>query len=722
VIQIVTGAKNIEVNDIIPIALNGSTLPKGIKIKKGKLRGVVSEGMMCSISELNLTKNDFPEAIEDGIFILPADTKLGVDVKELLGLNDTIVEFEITSNRPDCFSMLGLARESAVALNKFFTENNIELKEEGKGNSNDFVKVTIEDYDLCSRYAGKVITDVIIEASPLWMRKHLRDAGVRPINNIVDITNYVMLEYGQPMHAFDLAYLKESNIVVRPATEGEKITTLDEQVHTLNSQNLVIADGTRPVAVAGVMGGANSEVNEDTKSILFESANFNGVNVRLTAKQLGMRTEASARFEKGLDPYNVKPALLRACELVELLGAGKVVPGIIDNHRDLPKKHIIEFRPKKMNEFLGTDISIEQMVDILEKLEFEVDLEKMEIAVPTFRPDIEIWADISEEIVRFYGYNNIKASILSGKATTQGKRTFKQQVKGLIKDTAVAQGMMEIYTYSFTSKKVFDKLRLDEKSPLRNTVNILNPLGEDFSIMRTTTIPEMMQVVSYNYNRRMLEGMFFETAFTYHPITGEKLPYEKNVLTLGMYGKTDFYALKGIVEQLFDALGIEDVRYIPVEDNASYHPGRCAMIMSAGQVLGTIGEIHPDVAKNFEAPKRTYIGEINVDVVFSLTNLSMEYVKLPRYPEIDRDLALVVDEIILAYDIEKVIKENGGKLLESVSLFDVYKGEQVDEGKKSLAYSLKFRASDRTLTDEEVNNALKKVLRKLEEQFGAMLR
>jgi len=722
VIQIVTGATNINVNDIVPIALNGSTLPNGIKIKKGKLRGVVSQGMMCSIAELNLTKNDFPNAIEDGIFIFDKDVEIGKDIKSVLGLDDTVIEFEITSNRPDCFAIKGLALESAVTLNKPYKEEKIQLKEEGKGDSNDYIKVAIKDYDLCKRYAGKIITDVKIQPSPLWMRKRLRDAGVRPINNIVDITNYVMLEYGQPMHAFDLNYLKDNEIIVRRAEDGEIIETLDNEKRKLNSNNLVIADGKKPVAVAGVMGGANSEVVDETKTILFESANFDGTNVRLTAKQLGLRTESSSRFEKGLDPYNVLDALLRACQLVEEIGAGKVAKGIIDNYKELPKNKVVEFRPKKMNEFLGTEIPSKKMIEILELLKFKVDTDKMEITVPTNRSDIETWADISEEIVRFYGYNNIKSSMLSGKQATQGKKTYKQNIKDIIKNTMIAAGLMETYTYSFTSRKVFDKLNLDESSTLRKTVNIINPLGEDFSIMRTTTVPEMLQVVAHNYNRRISEGMFFETAYTYHPIENEKLPHEKSVLTIGLYGNIDFYLLKGVCVALFETLGIENVEYKPEENNSIYHPGRCAKMIFEGQELGIIGEIHPDVSKNFETPKRTYIGQISIDALYEFANLSISYKSLPKYPEMERDLAFVVDEKILAYDIERAIKANGGKLLEKISLFDVYKGEQVSEGKKSMAYSLIFRAKDRTLTDDEVNKALDKILRKLKEEYGVELR
>lgn len=722
IIQIVTGAKNVSKGDIIPIALHNSTLPNGVIITKGQLRGVQSNGMMCSIQELNLTVNDFPKASEDGIFILPENTPLGVDIKEVLGLDETVVEFEITSNRPDCLSIIGLARESAVTLGKKFKLPSISLKENGNGSVSDFIKVTIEDYELCKRYAGKVITDVTIKESPLWIRKRLRDAGVRPINNIVDITNYVMLEYGQPMHAFDLDYLQEKHIIIRRAKENEIIHTLDDQKRTLNTQNLVIADGDKAIAVAGVMGGANSEVNNDTTSILFESANFDGVSVRLTAKQLGLRTESSSRFEKGLDPYNAETALLRACELVEKLGAGKVVPGIIDCHKELPDKKIVPFRPKKMNEFLGTSIDDKTMVDILTSLEFEVNMEKMEIAVPTFRSDVEAWADISEEVVRFYGYNNIKASLQSGNRATQGIKTYEQRIRDTIRDTMLSMGLMEIYTYSFTSLKVFDKLLLPTDSPLRKTVVITNPLGEDFSIMRTTTIPEMLQVISHNYNRRISKASFFETSHTYHPIEGEKLPNEKNVLTIGLYGDSDFYSIKGMIKTLVEILGINNVRYTLDSDNPSYHPGRCAHVIVNEEIIGTIGEIHPDVANNFETPKRSYIGELDIDKLYKLTNILKSYKGLPKYPEVDRDLAMVVDETVLTYDIEQVIKSSGGNLLQYVTLFDVYRGEQVGENKKSMAYSLSFRADDRTLTDDEVNKAVAEILSKLDSELGAILR
>lgn len=722
IIQIVTGAKNVATGDIIPVALHGSTLPGDVKITKGKLRGVESNGMMCSIAELNLTKNDFPDAEENGIFILPEDTPLGVDVKELLGLDDVVVDFEITSNRPDCFSMIGLARETAVTLNKPFLKKEITLKEEGAGDSNDYARVTILDYDLCPRYSGKIITDVVIGPSPQWMRKRLRDAGVRPINNIVDITNYVMLEYGQPMHAFDLDDINDRHIIVRRASQGEKMKTLDDVERVLNENNLVIADGKQAVAVAGVMGGADSEVHADTRNILFESANFKGVNVRLTAKQLGLRTESSARFEKGLDPYNAEAALLRACELVEMIDAGKVVPGIIDNHKELPERRVIPFNADKINKFLGTDIKENRMVEILESLSFTVDRDKMEAIVPTYRPDVEAWADIAEEIVRFYGYNNIQSSLMSGGQATQGEKTYSQKIKDVIKNSMISSGLMEIYTYSFTSRKVFDKLNLSDDSPLRNTVVIQNPLGEDFSIMRTTTVPEMLQVISHNENRRVYEGMFFETAYTYHPVKEEKLPHEKSVLTIGLYGKYDFFTIKGIIEAMFENLGIRGIRYVANPDNPVYHPGRCAVIEKDEKKIGIIGEIHPDVEKNFEIPKRVYVSEIDIDVLYELADLKKSYKSLPKYPEMDRDLALVVDENVLAYELESAIRDSGGKLLEKILLFDVYRSEQLGENRKSMAYSLTFRAEDRTLTDEDVNKALDRILRNLKERFNAVLR
>lgn len=722
-IQIVTGAKNIEVGNCIPVALHGSLLPGGKKITKGKLRGIESNGMMCSIQELELSKEEYPDAAEDGIFILPEDAPVGTDIKKYLGLNETVIEFEITSNRPDCFSMLGLAREAAVTLDEPLKKPEIrvnETEEEAAGQA----VVEIEAPDLCARYAARIVKDVKIGPSPAWMRHRLSAAGVRPINNIVDITNYVMLELGQPMHAFDLHNIQGNKIIVRRAKDGEIMHTLDDQERKLDSSMLVIADAQRPVAVAGVMGGANSEVTEETRTILFESAHFNGSSVRFTAKKLGMRTEASSRFEKGLDVENIITAVDRAVQLVEELGAGKVCRGVIDNYPKKPEAVMIPFRPAKINAFLGTDVPVEEMKKIFAALELKLDETQQIVQVPTFRPDLEREADLAEEVARFYGYNKIHATLLSGKSATMGIRTPKQKIESILRNTMVACGMHECYTYSFTSPKVFDKINLPADSVLRKTVVISNPLGEDYSIMRTTTLPDMLEVISTNYNRRIEQARLFELSHIYLPDPAGKqtLPEEREVLTLGMYGSYDFYDLKGVVEEIFKVLGIEKYELEPEKENPSYHPGRAAKILLNGTVIGILGEIHPEVAENFEAPERTYIACIEVALLVDSAVSIKSYKSLPRYPAVTRDIAMLVADSVMVKQIEAVISQRAGKILESITLFDVYKGKQIPEGMKSVAYSITFRAEDRTLTDEDVNKAMGKILDGLKTNLDAQLR
>lgn len=723
VIQVVTGAQNIKEGDYIPVALVGATLPGDKKISKGKLRGVESYGMMCSIGELNLTKEDFPEAAEDGIFILPKDLPLGKDIKEVLGINETTVEFEITSNRPDCFSIVGLARESAVTLGTKFKKPEITVKEEGD-DAHRYASVEIKDPDLCPRYAARIVKDVKIGPSPKWLRDRLKAAGVRSINNIVDITNYVMLELGQPMHAFDLEKLEDKKIIVRRAVDGEVMKTLDDNERNLDSSMLVIADGKKPVAVAGVMGGANSEVDENTKSILFESANFHGISVRLTAKKLGLRTEASSRFEKGLDVENVITALDRAAQLVEMLGAGTVCKGIIDCYVKKPEVRKLPLNPEKINKFLGTNIDTPYMINLFKNLEFGVDESTMTLTVPSFRPDVESEADVSEEVARFYDYNNITPTLLSGKEATLGKKTFKQKVEDVIKSTMIACGLSEIYTYSFTSPKVWDKIKLPPDSDRRKAVVITNPLGEDYSIMRTTTIPEMLEVISTNYNRRIEEARLFELSTIYLPqsLPITELPIEKPILTIGMYGNTDFYDLKGIVEELLSSLGITKFEFAPKNDCSACHPGRTAELLINGKSAGLIGEIHPEVAENFEAPERTYIGVIHVEQLVNNASFKASHKPLPKFPAVTRDIAMLVKDEVLVKQIEDIIKQRSGKILEKYKLFDVYKGKQVPEGMKSVAYSISFRADDRTLTDEEVSKTMAKILDGLKNVLNAQLR
>lgn len=722
-IQIVTGATNIKVDDLIPVALDGSSLPGGKKIKRGKLRGVESFGMMCSISELGVTKEEYPNAVEDGIFILEGGLAPGMDIKDVLGLNETVVDFEITSNRPDCFSISGLARESAATFGAEFKKPEIKVKEAGDSVQGQ-AAVEIKAPDLCSRYTARIVKDVKIEPSPRWMKERLKAAGVRPINNIVDITNYVMLEFGQPMHAFDLENLKGCKIIVRKAADGEKMQTLDGQDRELDSSMLVIADEERAVAVAGVMGGANSEITPGTKTILFESATFNGISVRLTAKKLGMRTESSGRFEKGLDPENALAAVNRAAQLVEQLGAGTVCMGIIDCYPVKAEKKIIPFNSGRINALLGTDISTGKMKEIFKRLEIEVDEAAGAVAAPTFRPDLECEADLAEEVARFYGYNNIKATLLEGKAATIGSRTWKQKIEQIIRQTMLSCGLSETYTYSFTSPKVFDRINLPEDSELRKTVDITNPLGEDFSIMRTTTVPDMLEVLATNYNRRVEEARLFEVSHVYIPksLPLVELPEEKPVLTLGMCGKVDFYDMTGVVDELMSMLGIRKYEYVPVKDNPTFHPGRTARLLVNGMECGILGEIHPDVAEKFDAAQRNYVGMIDMESLAAGASLKPEYKPLPRFPAVSRDIAMLVDDSVMVRQIEQLISAKAGKILEEIKLFDVYKGKQVPEGKKSVAYSIIFRAADRTLTDDEAGKAMGDIIKALSEKLGAQLR
>ena len=720
VIQIVTGAPNVSTGDYIPVALVGAQLPGGV-IKETNLRGVESYGMMCSIEELNLTHDYLPDAPKDGVYIFNNEPELGMDVKEVLGL-EPVIEFEITSNRPDCFSIVGLARETAVTLGTDFKKPEITVKEEGEGKASDFVSVSIRNSELCSRYAARTVTDVNIQPSPEWMQRRLAAAGMRPINNIVDITNYVMLEMGQPMHAFDLKCVDGGNIIVRSAQDGETITTLDGQKRKLDSSMLVIADENKPVAIAGVMGGANSEVTSESKMILLESATFNGTSVRLTSKKVGIRSEASNRFEKGLDSENVIKALDRCAQLIEQLGAGRVIPGIVDCYPVKPEPVKVQINDVEINRLLGTNIDKEWMFELFEKLEFEVDRDSMMLTIPTFRPDVRVMADLAEEVARFYDYNNIKPTLLSGATSTIGKKNHNQKMEDLIAQLMLSLGLFETYSFSFTSPKVWDRMRLPEEHILRDAVVITNPLGEDFSIMRTTTIPEMLGIIKTNYNRKVEEGGFFEISYVYKPIKEQLLPEERKVLTIGLYGNVDFYYLKGIVEQLFAQMNITNADYSPEKNHPSYHPGRCARVSLGNTDIGYIGEIHPEVASNFECPKRTYIAVLDISHMIENSNMVKEYSGLPKYPAIGRDIALIVDEGVLVKDIEAVIKQRGGKILEQIKLFDVYKGEQVPEGMKSVAYTLTFRSMDRTLVDEEVNKTMSKILHGLKTNLNATLR
>ena len=726
-IQIVTGASNVKAGDIVPVALDGSTLPGGVKIKKGKLRGIESNGMLCSLGELGLTTHDFPYAIADGIFIMQeedgcAPYTLGQDIKEAIGLNDTSIEFEITSNRPDCMSVIGLAREAHATFDRPYAVKTPEYKGIG-GDINTMLKVQIHNTKLCPRYIAGVVKNVKIGMSPRWMRERLRASGVRPINNFVDITNYVMLEYGHPMHAFDIRYIKGNEINIRNAKNGEKITTLDGVERTLNENMLVIADAENPVAVAGVMGGEYSGIMDDTVDVVFEAACFDGASVRTTAKALGMRTDASARFEKGLDPQNAYPALMRAFQLVEELGCGEVVSNIIDaDYSDKTPKGVV-FDPEWINNFLGTDISEDVMRECLEKLDFKI--ENGMAYAPSVRIDIECKADIAEEVARIYGYNNIPRTIIRGVASAQ--LTPKQKFERKIMNAMTALGAYEITTYSFVSPKYFDKIRLTEDSILRNTVTISNPLGEDTSVMRTTIIPSMCEVLARNYNYRNASACLFEIGNEYIPSGGE-LPDEPARLAIGIYGNNaDFFDIKGKVEELLDILGIDDCEYEACRSSEDYpegnafHPGRCAVVIKDGVKLGIFGELHPETLENYEIGVKAYVAKLCIPEMMKYANDVKTYKPLPKFPATTRDISVVCDDALPVASLEKAVKAAVGGILEKVELFDVYKGKQVGEGKKSVAYSISMRSHEGTLTDEQADAAMKRVLKEFA-KLGAELR
>lgn len=725
ILQIVTGASNVHEGDFVPVAMDGSTLPGGVKIKKGKLRGVESNGMLCSLGELGLTTHDFPYAIADGIFIMQQEEgcvpfELGQDIREAIGFDDTSVEFEITSNRPDCMSVIGLARETHATFDRPYTVKEPAYKGID-GDINSMLKVTIHNKELCPRYIAGVVKNVKIGMSPRWMRERLRASGVRPINNFVDITNYVMLEYGHPMHAFDIRYIDNSEINIRNAKEGEKITTLDGTERTLTEKMLVIADANKPVAVAGVMGGEYSGIMDDTVDVVFEAACFDGASVRTTAKALGMRTDASARFEKGLDPQNAYPALMRAFELVEMLGCGEVVKTIIDaDYSDKTPKGV-EFDPVWINNFLGADIPEDVMRSCLEKLDFRI--ENGKAYAPSVRIDIECKADIAEEAARIYGYNNIPKTIIRGVA--DAKLTEKQKLERKTANAMTALGAYEITTYSFISPKYFDKIRLPMDSTLRKTVVISNPLGEDTSVMRTTLLPSMCEVMARNYNNRNAAVCLFELGSEYIPNGGE-LPDEPVRLSVGAYGgDMDFYGIKGIVDSMLKNIGVEDFEY-SAEMNGfgeaeAFHPGRRAVITKDGKVIGILGELHPETLENYGIGVKAYAAKVNVTELLDIANAVKTYKPLPKFPAAVRDLAIVCDENLPVAELEKAIKRAVGNTLESVTLFDVYKGKQIAEGKKSVAYSIAMRSHEGTLTDEQSDAAVKRVLKELE-KLGAELR
>lgn len=718
-LQIVTGAQNLKAGDICPVALDNSDLPNGAHIAAGKLRGVESEGMLCSLGELGFTAHDFPGCVEDGIMVLPHDTPIGENIVKTLGMDDIVYEFEITPNRPDCLCVLGLAREAAVTFNKplGYTAPKMPATH---GDIKPLLRVSNDTPDTCLRYTGAVVENVRVKPSPEWLRARLRRSGVRPINNIVDITNYVMLELGQPMHAFDLANVAEGHIIVRRARAGERIETLDGVERSLTPEMTVIADAEKPIAVAGVMGGEYSSITDSTTSIVFESACFAGPNVRLTAKALGLRTESSARFEKGLDPYNTEPALTRALELVALLDAGDVVGGLADSKGDMPEMPHIPLDAAKVNRFLGTDIPQSFMVDTLQKLDFAVD-DKLVVTPPTFRTDVEGFADIAEEVARFYGYDKIPSTVMGGVAAA--RPTDRQRLERELMRTLTACGMWEINTYSFMSAKQLDMIALSPDDKRRNAVVISNPFGEDTSLMRTTALPSFLDVIARNYNARVPSARLFESAMVFEPsaIAGE-LPYERRILTLGGYGAGyDFYALKGAVDAVLKCYRIKGAAFEPCCDDMSFHPGRTARVSVGGEELGILGELKREVCSNYGIKERVYVAELDVEKLYELRGGTPRYKSLPRFPAVTRDLALLCDADLPSAAVERVLKESCGELLEALNVFDVYTGDKIPEGKKSVAYSLVLRDAEGTLTDERADALLTKALEALE-QNGAVLR
>ena len=729
--QIVTGATNVKEGLKVPVVLDGGRVagghdgkktPGGIKIKKGKLRGVESNGMMCSIEELGSTTEFYPEAPENGIYIFDDSVEVGADAVEVLGLHDTVFEYEITSNRVDCYSVLGIAREAAATFRKPFVAP--EVKAVGTtGDVHDYIKVEVKDAELCPRYCAKVVKNVKIAPSPEWMQRRLSACGIRPINNLVDITNYVMEEFGQPMHAYDLSTIKGNKIVVRRAEDGEKFTTLDGQERTLDRDMLMICDEEKAIGLAGIMGGENSMITDDVQDMLFEAACFDGTNIRLSSKRVGLRTDASGKFEKGLDPNNAEAAINRACQLIEELGAGEVVEGMVDFYPEKKEEHQIKFDPDYVNSLIGFDLTEEEMISYFPALELEYDKETEMITVPTFRQDLIGMCDIAEEITRFYGYDKIPTTLPSGEATS-GKLSEKLRIDELARSVALYCGFSQGMTYSFESPKVFDKLLLPEDSELRKTVTISNPLGEDFSVMRTTSLNGMLTSLATNYNRRNKDVRLFEMGNIYIPkaLPVTDLPDERMQFTLGFYGDGDFFTMKGVVEEFLGQVGIDkDISYDAKAGKTFLHPGRQANVVYNGTVIGYLGEVHPTVCENYNMKTRAYVAVIDMPYIYEMANFDKKYEGIAKFPAVSRDISMVVPKEILVGDIEAVIKQRGGKILESYSLFDIYEGDQIEKGFKSVAYNIVFRAKDRTLEENDIAGAMKKILNGLE-RLGIQLR
>ncbi len=718
-LQIVTAATNVNEGDKVPVVLAGGKVfdkesdTKEMKIKKGKLRGVESFGMFCGIEEFGAAKELYPEAPEDGVYIFDEGAQLGADAIELLGRKDVVVEFEITSNRVDCFSMIGMAREVAATFNKPFHKPVI--KETGSGEAaKDYISVEIKDTNLCKRYVARVVKDIKIAPSPVWMQRRLAAMGIRPINNIVDITNYVMEEYGQPMHAFDLSTVEDNKIIVKTGEDNTTFTTLDGQERNIDSSVLMICDGKKEIAIAGIMGGENSMVTDNISTLLLESACFDGTNIRLSSKKVGLRTDASGKFEKGLDPNLAMEAMNRACELIEELGAGTVLQGAVDVYPEKREPKKVPFEPEKINGLLGTNISKEEMLAYFKPLELEYDEATESIIVPTFRQDLECMADLAEEVARFYGYDNIPVTLPKGE-TTVGKLPLKIRVENIARNIMEQNGFNQGMTYSFESPKVFDKLGFGEDAKERKAIVISNPLGEDYSVMRTTSLNGMLTSLATNYNRRNKAVRLYELGNVYIPevLPLTKLPDERMKLTMGMFGAGDFFTLKGVVEELFDKLGVANTEFMATRGYVFLHPGRQASIMVNDVVIGYIGQVHPEVSERYGIEEEVYIAVLDMPHITELADFDRKFTPIAKFPATKRDLSMVVKQDILVGEIEKVLKKNGGKFLESIELFDVYQGEQVKEGYKSVAYSITFRASDHTLEDSEINPVIDKIVAEL---------
>ena len=724
-IQIVTGAPNVKEGDKVPVVLDGGKvagghdggpLPEdGISIKAGKLRGVPSNGMMCSIEELGSDRAMYPEAPEMGIYIFGDDAQVGADAIEALGLRDTVFEYEVTSNRVDCYSVIGIAREAAATFRKPFHAPEVQVKENG-GKVEDYIAVEVQDAELCPRYCARVCTNIKIAPSPKWMQRRLAASGIRPINNLVDITNYVMEEYGQPMHAYDLDTIAGHKIIVRRAADGDVFRTLDGQDRQLDSDVLMICDAEKEVGIAGIMGGENSMITDDVKTVLFEAATFNGANIRKSAKRVGLRTDASGKFEKGLDPHNAEAAINRACQLIEELGCGEVVGGIVDVCQEMKEKVVLPFEPERYNKLLGTDVSKEEMLSIFKMIEVDYNPETNNLTVPTFRQDLLRQCDIAEEVARFYGYDKIPTTLPTGEATT-GKLPFKLRIEQKARDIAEYCGFSQGMCYSFESPKVFDKLLLDADDPARRAIMISNPLGEDFSIMRTVSLNGMLTSLATNYNRRNKDVRLYELGNIYVPGTLPltELPDERMQFTLGMYGDCDFFTMKGVIEEFFDSIGMcKKVVYNPDAGKNFLHPGRQAAIVYEGTTLGYLGEVHPEVCDNYDMKTRAYVAVLDMPAVIPYATFDRKYEGIAKYPAVLRDISMVVPKSVMVGQIEAVIAQRGGKILEDYQLFDIYEGDQIKEGYKSVAYSITFRAKDRTLEEADVSGAMKKILNGLE--------